>query len=382
MAATGAPAPPYPGFYPSYDTCDEVSAYCPVKATTLGYFPNEGVNIFLAIGYGLAALLTLATGLWKRTWGFSIAVFAGCALECIGYVGRVLLAENPWNGDAFKIQIVAIVLGPTLLCIGLYLTLRHAVTTLNLSLSRVSPKVYPAFFVPADISCLIIQAIGGGVAASAGKENYGLLKHGNRIIMAGIVLQVIVLLAFGLASGDYLIRAKKYFNSGNVSAEHEAGARLWKDKKFRAFEYAMGGAYAALLIRCIYRIAEMAGGWGNHIMQDEPSFVVLESFMVLIASVLLAVFAPGIFFPQMSHKADVNAAAAASSGDVEKQQTSDSDGAAGAARAEQAPTGHHQTVVNFSQPPCLALQVGSSTAGSAAHNSVARCRPLGSSDSP
>ena len=24
------------------------------------------------------------------------------------------------------------------------------------------------------------------------------------------------------------------------------------------------------------RIAEMAGGWGNHIMQDEPSFVVLE----------------------------------------------------------------------------------------------------------
>jgi hypothetical protein len=36
-------------------------------------------------------------------------------------------------------------------------------------------------------------------------------------------------------------------------------------------------------------------------MQDEPSFVVLESFMVLIASGVLAGFAPGIFFPQMSH---------------------------------------------------------------------------------
>jgi hypothetical protein len=24
------------------------------------------------------------------------------------------------------------------------------------------------------------------------------------------------------------------------------------------------------------RIAEMAGGWGNEIMQDEPSFIVLE----------------------------------------------------------------------------------------------------------
>lgn len=26
----------------------------------------------------------------------------------------------------------------------------------------------------------------------------------------------------------------------------------------------------------VNRIAEMAGGWGNKIMQDEPSFIVLE----------------------------------------------------------------------------------------------------------
>lgn len=68
----------------------------------------------------------------------------------------------------------------------------------------------------------------------------------------------------------------------------------------------MAGAYAVLLIRCIYRIAEMAGGWGNEIMQDEPSFVVLESFMVLIACVLFTAFAPGIFFPWMSHSDKVN----------------------------------------------------------------------------
>jgi hypothetical protein len=44
----------------------------------------------------------------------------------------------------------------------------------------------------------------------------------------------------------------------------------------------------------------MAGGWGNHIMQDEPSFIVLEGFMVLIPCILLAVFSPGILFPQMA----------------------------------------------------------------------------------
>ncbi|KAL2023298.1 hypothetical protein VTK56DRAFT_3036 [Thermocarpiscus australiensis] len=309
------------GFHPSYETCSEVTQFCPVQATTLGYYPNRGVNIFLATAYGLAAVVTIAIGIWKRTWGFSTAVAAGCALECVGYVGRALLSRNPWDGDAFKMQIVAIVLGPTLICIGLYLTLKHAVTALNRSLSRVRPRLYPLIFVPADVSCLVVQAIGGGVAAAAG-EDRDLLRHGNRTIMAGIVLQVVVLAGFGGLAGDYLLRARRYFGGASVDPEYQSGAALWVDKTFRAFLYALGVAYAALMIRCIYRIAEMAGGWGNHIMQDQPSFVVLESFMVLIASALLTVFAPGLFFPQM---AQPGTAVAEAGGDEKRETQTESD---------------------------------------------------------
>lgn len=72
------------GFRASFDFCTEVSLDCPVKATTLGYYPNKGVNIFLALGFGLAAVVTIVMGVWKRTWGFSAAVAAGCILECVG----------------------------------------------------------------------------------------------------------------------------------------------------------------------------------------------------------------------------------------------------------------------------------------------------------
>jgi hypothetical protein len=201
------------------------------------------------------------------------------------------------------------------------------VTALNRSLSRVAPRVYPLFFVPADVSCLVVQAIGGGIAASAGYNNYKLLQNGNRTIIAGVALQVVVLGAFGLMAGDYLFRARRYFRQpAAVAPEFRSGAALWADRKFKMFLWAMGAAYALLLIRCIYRIAEMAGGWGSPIMQDEPvsfaprnprnapvkseaklrlvsqSFIALESFMVVIACALLAAFPPGIFFPQMSHK--------------------------------------------------------------------------------
>lgn len=43
----------------------------------------------------------------------------------------------------------------------------------------------------------------------------------------------------------------------------------------------------------------MAGGWGNHIMQDEPSFLVLDSALILVATALLTIFHPGLLFPQM-----------------------------------------------------------------------------------
>jgi hypothetical protein len=49
-----------------------------------------------------------------------------------------------------------------------------------------------------------------------------------------------------------------------------------------------------------HSIAEMAGGWGSKVMQDEPSFIVLDGCMVLIAVTLLSFIHPGIFFPQMA----------------------------------------------------------------------------------
>ncbi|KAL0467502.1 RTA1 like domain-containing protein [Neurospora intermedia] len=302
-ASAGLPAST-PQFHPGYDTCTEVTPICRVEYTTLGYYPNQGVNIFLAIGFGLCAIITLVIGIWKRTWGYSIAITAGCILECAGYASRALLSLNPWNGSAFKTQIVSIILGPTLICIGLYLTLKHIVASLSPSLSPFRPRFYPLFFVPADVSCLVIQAIGGGIAASAGKDNYTLLQHGNRVIIAGIVLQVVVLGAFGGLSSIFLLRAQKYF--GTMSETTTMEKQTWQDKKTKMFLWAMAGGYATLLIRCIYRIAEMAGGWGNEIMQDEPSFVVLESFMVLIACVLFTAFAPGVWFPWMSHSEKVN----------------------------------------------------------------------------
>ncbi|PSR74231.1 RTA1 like protein-domain-containing protein [Coniella lustricola] len=283
--------------------CTEVSAYCPVSATTLGYYPNKPLNIFIAVAFGLAALITLVVGIWKRTWAYMGFIVAGTVLELAGYGGRIALSANPWNQQAFETQICAIILAPTLICISIYLTLKHlclAFSPAGALTPRVRPALLPFLFVPADVSCLLVQAIGGALAASAGHSaatlNEPLLRAGNHAIIAGIALQVVVLLVFGALSADYWLRARRLVKTAGADA---GAVAMWHDKRVRMFVGAMVGAYCCVQIRCVYRVAEMAGGWGNPIMQDQPSFTVLDSFMMLITVWLLACFPPGVFFPAM-----------------------------------------------------------------------------------
>ena len=67
-----------------YQGCVEVTPQCPVEATTLGYYPNLGANVFFCLVFGLCAISTFTIGMWKRTWAFGTVVAAGFALETAG----------------------------------------------------------------------------------------------------------------------------------------------------------------------------------------------------------------------------------------------------------------------------------------------------------
>lgn len=175
----------------------------------------------------------------------------GNQLFLTGYISRIKLHDNPWDSGAFELQMVVIIMAPALLCISIYLTLKHVCLSINPELSRLKPSLYPFIFVPLDICCLAVQAIGGGLAAvAAPKEDIDLLLHGNRTILAGISLQVVVLSGFGLLSLDYFWQTYKYIKYGDPSP---GALAVWRDGKLRFFCYAVGFAYLGILIRCSYR---------------------------------------------------------------------------------------------------------------------------------
>ena len=204
-----------------------------------------------------------------------------------------MLHHNPWDGNGFNIQICCIIIAPAFIAAGVYLNLKHIVLEVGSSFSRLRPKLYTWIFILCDLFSLILQGSGGGIAATA-NDGSSLQNTGNDLMMAGIVWQVITLLAFGTLVSDYALRVRK--NRANLAPSAVAlmGTLRWK-----LFNGSLFLAFITIFTRCVFRIAEMANGWGNSIMKDETDFIVLDGVMIAIAVLCLTIFHPGYAFPEM-----------------------------------------------------------------------------------
>lgn len=252
--------------------CNEVSEACPVQASIYGYYPILACNAFFAALFGICFIVNIGLGCRYRTWTYMLAMGLACAAGCIGYIGRCIMHDNPFDSLGFEMQICCLTFSPALNSAGLYLILKHLVLQFGRDWSRIRPKYYTWGFISADISALILQAAGGAIAATAG-NNERFRDVGDRLMITGISWQVLTLLLFGTATIDYTVR--RFHSSSPLSPSAQS---LLRSTRFRIFIAAATIAFFAIFIRCVYRIAEMSRGWRNPVMQRQSLFIGAESW--------------------------------------------------------------------------------------------------------
>lgn len=122
--------------------CTEVTPECPVEYTTYGYYPNLGGNIVLLVVFAICFFAQIAIGWKTKVRAFTTVVAIGCGLEAIGYGGRLKMNENPWSQDGFKMQVCCLILAPSFLAAGFYLSIKHIILYLGKESSRLAPRWY------------------------------------------------------------------------------------------------------------------------------------------------------------------------------------------------------------------------------------------------
>lgn len=294
--------------------CLKVSPECPVEASIYGYYPNLGANAFFIAFFAVCFLVNLGLGFRYKTWTYMVALTLGCLTEAIGYGGRLIMRDNPFGDTGFIMQICCLIIAPAFNSAAIYLTLKHITLCFGPEFSLLKPRFYTYIFIAADVIALVLQAIGGAFASTADDQDQQDL--GDNLMMAGISWQVVALFFFAVMVSFYVFRRWR-----GVKTHHplnaEAAATI-RDVKFRLFALGIVTAWLAIFIRCVYRIIEMAGGWGNDIMRNEPGFIVLEGVYVYVhvkqgvpkltnfdsmlvwATLVQTAFHPGYCFPRLS----------------------------------------------------------------------------------
>ncbi|KAF4624970.1 hypothetical protein G7Y89_g13197 [Cudoniella acicularis] len=261
---------------------------CPISDSVYGYYPNKAANIFFLILFAISFAAHLFQGVKARSWTFLIAFGVGAFGEAVGYVGRLLLRKDPFSKEYITILLVPLTVAPAFLAGGIYLTLKHLIIVYGAKFSRLAPRWYTWIFVSCDIFSICVQSLGAAVAATGSDPS-----RGNNIMMVGLCSQVATLVVFGIMAVDVFLRIRKHSGSFNVST-----ATLRESKRYKGLIAAIITAYVAILIRCVYRIAEMSGGWRNPIMQNEPGFIVLDGCTCAIACITMNIFHPGFLFKE------------------------------------------------------------------------------------
>lgn len=266
-----------------------------------GYRPSLGAGIAFDVLFGLTFLGHVIRAIRFRRWTsitFAIGalssssnsilalsvkvgwltVLSSSAAEAIGWAGRTWNAKCPYNHDAFLMQITTLIIAPTFFAAGLYVLLGILIKQLGSQTSSLSPSSYAIIFCTCDVISLVVQAVGGALAAKATVELNGDTTTGTHIMVAGIAFQLFTMSIFALLVCDFLRRAK----------------RLVKMRPTRLALIALFVAFLMIYIRSIYRTVELAEGWTGSLITHEGYFIGLDAVLMVIAAVVFLVLDPAV----------------------------------------------------------------------------------------
>lgn len=258
------------------------------------YIPTRYVTIIFVTLFGLSTSMHLFQALKYRLWWLLPTVCLCGFLEILGWSGRLWSSFNPFIVTPFQIQICCTIIAPTPFIAANFIILGKLVQRLGPAYSRLTPKWYSIIFVSCDFVSLVIQAVGGGMAATA--SNLKGSNLGAHIMLAGIVFQLGVIIVYSYCGIEYYIRYSR--NSpitphSDKESDSDTTARGMMTEKLKHMMYALVFMTTCLFIRAIYRTIELSNGWDGRVISTQRYFNVLDGAMIILTIYTMNFAHPG-----------------------------------------------------------------------------------------
>ncbi|KAJ4366980.1 hypothetical protein N0V83_007510 [Neocucurbitaria cava] len=268
---------------------------CPESWQTIAYRPTIPGNVIYMLCFFALFGGQMWFGIRNKTWTYMGTMCVGIFGEIIGYIGRIMLNVNPFIMNNFLVNLIPLTIAPALLTAGIYLCVGRVIVAVGSENSRLKPKMYTYIFVGCDLLALVLQAIGGGMAATA-KDHKG-SRQGVNIMIAGLISQVITMTLFLAIWGDFAVRTRRAKLSGSFTrAQPSLYENLRSTRNFTYFQWSLFVATVLIFVRCIYRVAELWNGFSGHLANDQVTFMIFEGPLIILAVSAMTAYHPGRIF--------------------------------------------------------------------------------------
>ncbi|KAE9376813.1 RTA1-domain-containing protein [Stipitochalara longipes BDJ] len=289
-------------------------ATCDLTLAHLKYLPSLAGNALYATIFAGCLVAQLVLGIRYRTWGFMTAAILGMLTEIVGYIARIAMHNNPFIKSNFLMYLVTLTIAPAFLSAAIYLCLARIVVVYGeeRGISRFRPATYTIVFCTGDFLALLLQALGGAIASGAASTST--TQMGINIMLAGLSCQVFSLLIFAFCCTEFALRVYAFSHTpghpygssisntnqpnspSSIRTGQPLNSSLPKSVLFRSFLVGLCVATVTILIRSVFRVAELSGGFHGPLANNQISFMILEGAMICIACLSLTIMHPGVCF--------------------------------------------------------------------------------------
>ena len=111
-------------------------------------------------------------------------------------VARIELHNDIFNENDFILYLIGLIIGPAFFSAAIYFSISRVISVFGTAISWFQPRKVTLCFISCDITSLVLQAIGGGIAASA--DSHSSTWTGIDIMIVGLSTQVLSTTAFCL----------------------------------------------------------------------------------------------------------------------------------------------------------------------------------------
>ncbi|CAO2655149.1 Nn.00g102130.m01.CDS01 [Neocucurbitaria sp. VM-36] len=261
------------------------------------YVPSLAGAIIALILFFIMALLHLYQFLRLKN-RIIIFVVLGALCEIGGFGARIGSHFNDQGWAPFIIQGTLLLVGPLFFAATIYMMLGRTIRLADgEDVSLIPARWYTRIFVTADVATLIIQGLGASIM---GTMKLALALAGEKIVIAGLSLQVATFVVFLVAAVDFQVRMnRKATHRPYTNTTNSSSAGSWKK-----MIYILYSVSALILIRCIFRLIEYSMGNASYLMSHEWTLYVFDTVPMLLVLVLLLVLQPSKYVNQESEKVE------------------------------------------------------------------------------